>query len=1096
MSLRVLPILLVTFLLYPALLHSQVTEKRFYHLTSEDGLSQSTIQAIHQDHEGYVWFGSQFGLNRYDGSKIRVYHHSPEDPHSLGDDAIRVIYEDSRKNLWIGTQISGLNLYDRNKDRFIRFLGEPDEWETPSANTIWALLEDNRNTFWVGTAHGLNIMDRDEKTFTRIFHDPDDPSTLTSNQITTLFEDSRGSLWVGTANGFNLYNPDDQTFTRYQYFRTSNNSEPLGTVRVIYEDSRGTLWVGTHQNGLFRFDTETETFDRFIHKAEDPFSIGGNSVFDLLEDSRGNLWIGTSNNGLNIFDHNTEQFYRFEQDVTNPFSINNNAIHSLYESRENILWAGTFAGGVNFLELKPETFTHFKNEPNNPHSLSNNVVQSIFQDRHGNIWIGTDGGGLNLFDPATNRFRHYVHEPENSNSLSANVVLDIHETEEGLWLGTYAGGVDLFDPETNRFQNYRNRPDDPHSLGTNFVYSIHECSEELLWFATNNGGIATFDRQSGEWRRYMTDPTNPGDDTTISHNDVRAIFEDSHGDIWIGAYGGNADRFSRDENRFFNYNLTNTGGLLASAAQYFYEDKHGKVWVATRGGGLMYYDRENDRILPFEFTGERPGNMIHSIIEDDNGKLWLGTNDGIARLDSETGEVAIYGREHGLQSREYNPGAVLKDQNGMLYFGSVSGFVRFHPDSVRIDSTTYPVVLTDFLIFNEPVPIDSDDSRFMLEYHINQTEQLVLPHTASVFSFGFTALNFGTVKGDRFAYKLEGFDENWNYVGSQRMATYTNLNPGNYRFLVRSGNRHGVWGEPTVSLPLTITPPFWKTWWFNGMMVVVFALGITGIFRVRIQKIRRRNILLEKQVRERTQKLQQANAAKNKLFSIVAHDLRNIASTIVSWTDLVKMSAESDSNEEVKEYVGYLHQSTTQFSGFLKNLLEWARAQQDEIVYSPQTLNLKEVVNDVLAQETAAAKNKQIELCSKIDEEFEVYADPNMLSVITRNLVSNALKFTPVGGKVEIRATIADEFAEISISDTGIGMDAETIRKILSNDEHVTTPGTMGEKGTGLGLGLCRDFAKRNHGELNIKSEPGKGTTMRFTLPLPSDKKHFVENGK
>lgn len=1086
MLLKVFLVLSLTFLLHPGYTNSQTAEKRFYHITSENGLSQSTIQSIHQDYEGYMWFGSQFGLNRYDGNDIKTYHYSADDSFSIGDDAIRVIYEDRKRNLWIGTQTSGINLYDRKKDHFIRFTGKPDELKTVSSNTIWAILEDIRDNLWVGTAHGLNIMNRDEKTFTRIFHDPDDPTSLTHNQITALFEDRNGSLWIGTANGFNLYNPDDRSFTRYQTFSENNVTKDLGIIRTIYEDNRGTLWIGTHQNGLFRFDTETESFDHFNHRSDDPMSIGGNSIFDLLEDSHGNFWIGTSNHGLNIFDRDTEQFYRFEHDVTNPYSINNNAIHDLYESREDILWAGTFAGGVNFLELKPETFTHFKNQPNNPQSLSNNVVQSIYQDRRGNIWIGTDGGGLNLFDPATNHFRHYVHEPGNSNSLSTDVVLKIYETDEGLWLGTYAGGVDLFDPEKNSFQNYRHRPDDPQSLGSNFIYDIHESDNGLIWVATNNGGIATFDRQAGEWRRYMADPENPDDNTTISHNDVRAIYEDSFGDVWIGAYEGNVDRYDSEQERFINYDLSYNNRLVASAVQYFYEDSQNRFWIGTRGAGLMVYDRENDQIIPFDFAEEQPGNMIQSIVEDNNGNLWMGTNNGLSRLNPDTGEATHYGREHGLQSREFNPGAVLKDSDGRLYFGSVSGFVRFHPDSVRVDTVTYPVVLTDFQIFNESVPI-GDES--FLENHISQTERLVLPHTATVFSFGYTALNFSAFKGDRFAYKLEGFDENWNSVETQRMATYTNLNPGEYRFMVRSANKHGVWGEPTVALPVIITPPFWQTWWFYSLLVLGLILGVTTVFRMRVQKIRKHNILLERQVMERTEKLQQANAAKNKLFSIVAHDLRNIAGNVVTWADLVKMSADDDNIEEVKEYTGYLYQSTNLLSVFLKNLLEWARTQKNEIVNDPKTMNLKQAVDEVFEQETAAAKNKKIELRCNIGEDVNVYADPNMVSVILRNLLHNALKFTPEGGIVETGISVTNGAAEISISDTGVGMDTETIRKILSEDEHITTTGTLGEKGTGLGLDLCRDFVEKNNGKLTIESEPGKGTTIRFTLPLPVEAK-------
>jgi ligand-binding sensor domain-containing protein/signal transduction histidine kinase len=1061
---------------------AQSQDKRFHHLTINEGLSQSTVQSIFQDSDGYMWFGTQDGLNKYDGYNFTVYKHEPNKPGSISDNNIITIFEDSANTLWFGTSTRGISRYDREKDRFTNYIGSPDDLETLSSNNVWDILEDSDGFFWVATGNGLNLMDRQSNAFRRIFSDRNDPATLSNNHVTVLFEDSDGTLWVGTADGFNKLDRDKGEFTRYQTFESVDGSTQLGMIRDIYEDQHGTLWIGTEEQGLLIFEPDTKSFTQYIHEPDNPESISGISVFSITEDHHSNLWIGTGNDGLNIFEREKEIFYRYQQSPDDPFSINNDGILQVYESREGIIWVGTFAGGINFHELSDVVFHHYQNEPQNPQSLSNNVVQSIFQVQNGDIWIGTDGGGLNIFDPVTESIRRIGSDPEDNSNPSSNVILDIHETAAGVWLATYGEGIDFYDPQTELFSTYRHDPANPQSLGGNYVFDIFESTDGHLWFSTNWDGVTEFDPQNNTFRRFQVNPEDEEDPESLLNNDARVVYEDSHGDIWIGAHDGFVHRLNRETGRFAFYNINDDGVFYGSVTQAIYEDRINRLWFGTRGAGLMYYDRDSDQILTYATTDRNlPSNVIHAIVEDEEGHLWLSTNNGISRYDPETEGFTNFNLEHGLNSREFTPRSSLIDENGYIYFGGTIGFHRFHPDSIRADTTTHPTVLTEFLLSNEPVAIGGNSP---LENHISKTERVVLPYNTPVITIGYSALNFSANKQNEFAYILDGFDENWNYVGTQRRATYTNLSPGEYVFRVRSANHDGIWGEPSAPLIISITPPFWRTAWFIGLMMILIALIIFGIYRYRVKQIRLRNINLEKMVRERTEELRRANETKNKLFSIVGHDLRNFASSFVGFTNLLKESADEDRLDEMKEYASHLKEASVQFTDFLNNLLNWARAQTDKIQYNPESIKLKRIVDHVLMKSDTTAKRKKINVKTKVDPDLNVYADADLLSIVIYNLLNNSMKFSKEGSKIEIEASEIDEgYVKILVRDFGVGMSEETVQKLLQPDEFVSTRGTSGEKGTGLGFSLCKSFVQKNRGTIEIRSEIGKGTEVFITIP-------------
>lgn len=1056
---------------------------RFYHLTTADGLSHPSVAAICQDETGFMWFGTQNGLNRYDGYEMTVYRYNSDDPHSLNSNNITAIYEDSENNLWIGTGGGGLHLYDRNHDRFTRIVGDPEDWKTLSDNTIWSILEDSRGDLWIGTSYGLNVMNRSDTTMVRYFHEDEDPAGLSHNDIQVIFEDSRNNFWIGTSDGLNLMDRDEETFTRFFHEPGNPNSISSSQINTINEDDNGTLWIGTDGGGLNYYDYENEQFVSFTHDANDPTSISDNHIYSVLEDRDGLLWIGTGTEGVAVFDRVSKKFYSHGYDPDYSFSINEGGVNTLFESRDGILWAGTFAGGINYFDQNRLFFSHYLREEGTAPALSHNLIREFEQDSSGKIWIATDGGGLNRFNPQTEQFEVFRHDPENRQSIPSDIILALHWNKDGLWLGSYANGLSLLDTETWTFRHFRHDPDEPGSLSGNDVFAIHEDHEGHLWIGTNGRGLNRLKPGSDSFIRYRADPDDP---ESIGNDDIRAIYEDSRENLWIGSYLGHLTLFDRDQDRFIHYDINYNEEYYNSVIQDFLEDSKDRFWLASRGAGLKQFDRDNHEVVA-SYTVEDglPGNNVHGIREDDNGILWLSTNGGISRFDPENGKFQNFDEKLGIQRGDFFGGSRFRDREGYIYFGGYNGFNRFHPDDIQPQSDSHDVVFTDFLIFNRSVGIGEDSP---LEQHISQTDRLVIPPDASMITFRFSALNFGVVKGDRFAYMLEGLDRDWNHVGSQRTATFTNLRPGEYVLKVMATNSDGSWPEEAAELAVVVTPPFWRTAWFITCFILFIAIALFLGYRYRVHSIKTKNKQLARMVTERTAKLRESNATKDKLMSIVAHDLNNTAFGIIGFAELLKESIEQKDLKEAKEFSNHLHQMTKRFHDLLENLLTWARSQSGRIEHHPEKIRLSEIVEEHILQEKSRAHNKSIKLSSSIDPESElvVYADRNMLSTALRNLINNALKFTEKGGMVNITAAPAGKDVEISVSDTGQGMDQQQIDQILYSDELVSTTGTGDEKGTGLGLPLTRDFIKRNDGTFRVESEKGKGSTFIFTLPRVS----------
>ncbi len=846
----------------------------FQHITINDGLSQNTVNCILQDSKGFMWFGTNDGLNRYDGYNYKVYKFDAEDVNSLSNNYIHSIIMDRSGIIWIGTYGGGLNRFDREKEQFVRYQVDPDNLNSLSNNFIYSVFEDHLGALWIGTLDGLNKLIPSEEegtppTFIHYRNDLKNPKSLSCDIVVSVYEDQSGDLWIGTwGSGLNRFDRHTEEFIHYQHNPNDPFSLSHNRIWSINEDRTGSLWIATDGGGLNRFDKQTEKFHRYQNDPDDPNSLNCDVVVTIYKNRSGCFWIGTDGGGLNYFDLKTEQFIHYENNLTDPNSLSHNVVRSIWEDKFGILWIGTL-GGLDKFDPDKVQFAHYQKEPGNSNSLSHNEIRAIYEDKENVLWIGTDGGGLNCLDRKTGQFIHYRHDPSNSCSLSDDVVLSIYkDRSDVLWLGTYMGGLNRFDQKTKRFIHYQNDPDNPNSISDNFVRCIYEDRSGVLWIGiSTNGGLNRFNQKTQKFIRYLHDPNKPH---SLSHNGVSTLYEDRLDRFWVGTFGGGLNRFDRKKKQFIHFkNDPNDSNSLSDNRVYsIHEDSSGVLWIGT-GGGLNRFDPEKRTFQHYKVKDGLPNDVIYGILEDDHGNLWLSTNNGLSKFNPITETFKNYNIDDGLQSNGFYLGAYYKTRKEEMVFGGINGFNIFYPDSIKDNLHAPPVVITDFQIFNKSVPIgEKEDRSAILKKSITETKEIELSYKNKVISFEFAALHYASPDKNEYAYMMQGFEKDWNYVGNRRFASYTNLPPGDFIFWVKASNNDGIWNEEGISLRITIAPPFWKTWWFLTLGIVLLIGFTFSIYRVRVQSIQKRNRELEAKVNKQTYELKNTNKTLRKEVAV------------------------------------------------------------------------------------------------------------------------------------------------------------------------------------------------------------------------------------
>jgi signal transduction histidine kinase/ligand-binding sensor domain-containing protein len=1096
----------------------QLKEYEFDQYTTEDGLSNGYIYSIFHDSKGFIWIGTANGLNRFDGIHFKNYYYDPDDSTTISGIGVTSIIEDDQGNIWLATT-SGLCVYNRKKDNFERKklrLGDGRIFEYQYGSSSYIDKADN---FWLSTYNGIfrfNLKEYlpapDQIIDAELFEiNEPDVDVVYRNYFSSFDEDQKGNIWLASfSNNIFSYDKELNKFVPFP-IKVSQKVSLSNQSKEIFFDSDGDFYISSSGTGLMTRCKDLNEFSLLNdgnHKAPN-----GKIILSIIEDRNGKLWFGDSySEGLSILDKKTGKYTYSRYDELNPYSLLTNKINTIYEDRNGTIWIGTIIG-LNKYSPGKSKFNRYYSNLNQPNSLSFNNVLCFEESKNGSVWIGTDGGGLNNFDRLTGKFTHYTHNPSDRNSISSNAIISLCEDTEGtLWIGTYDGGLGRF--KNNKFDAFFPDKNNPYAISSRHIWNVLEDSKKNLWVATLNSGLDLFDRESGRFYNYYHDSIAQN---FLIANSINGLFEDSRQHLYITTAGGvsvidlNEVDFTTSPPgiQFRNYIYDAGSNSLSSINVYCTnEDKNGNIWFGTFGSGLDMLDAETGLFTNYSTSNGLPGNSITSILVDDFNNLWLATDNGLARFNPETKEVNVFGRADGLQNKNMK-GWALKTRNGQMFFGGTNGFNSFFPEQVEMGKNNHkpPVVFTGLKIFNRKIEIGEPiNGRVVLQNDIDETQELILSYRENFFTIEFVALDFTTPEKNKYAYMMEGFDNNWIYSGNKKEANYTNLDPGQYTFKVKASNNDGIWNDEGASLQIIILPPWWKTWWFRLILGFSIFTFVLSVFMARVRSLKKQKILLEHLVEEKTSKLiemntmlleqkdalefmnkelNNLNATKDKFFSIIAHDIRAPFNSILGFSELLLEKYLIWTDEVKIKTIKLVLESSRNLYELLEHLLLWSRSQRGSIEYKPEPIKLKEVCTNLigLLKANAESKNIKIELLLS-NKEFAVYADKLMLDTILRNLVSNALKFTNEGGKVQIVAKEDAGLAKIEVIDNGVGISPSNIDKLFRIESNQTTLGTNNEKGTGLGLVLVKDFVEQQGGKILVESEIGKGSKFIFTLPL------------
>lgn len=1048
---------------------SQAGGLRFEHLMTESGVSVAETNAIVQDQQGFIWIGGSNGLARYNGHSFELFLHNPKDLRSLSNNFVWDLLVDHDGHLWVATT-NGLNRFIPETQSFERYLNSSANPASLISNDVYTLLEDRDGQLWVGTRQGLDRFDPVKRGFRHFKHAPDDPGSLSDDNITALFQDGRGTLWVGTRRGLNRFNSQSQTFSLFEYTARPGFYDATLSIRALVEDEEHSLWVGT-DNGLFRFNQKTGAAHHFSHNPINPGSLSDNRVWKLLIDSKTNLWVATDHGGLNQYQRDSNSFLRYKHDPYDPASLASDQVREIFEDSAGDYWVALFPAGVDYADHTASVFTVYGHDPENPRSMSHDAVLSIAPGPGNEVWVGTEGG-LNLLDPERNVFQHFRHQPGDKASLGANAVLAITRDKGGrYWFGTWSGGLNLYQPESGTFKRFMPNPADRNSISSAYVWSLLGDSQGRIWIGTESGDLDRYDPASGTFTHFTPNLEDP---TALSGGFMRALLEDSNGTIWVGTLQG-LNRFDAGTQTFtrFQHQQGNANSLPHNAVATLFEDSKKRLWVGTESGLALLLDAESGRFRTYSGDRGLPNDSIMGLHEDDRGFLWINTLNGLSRFDPEREVFTNYSRLNGLAGNIMNRPAIHFSDGGDMWVGSTKGLTRFRPDTVRDNPLVPPMVFTAFKVFNQDVALGPDS---LLQRHIQYTDHIVLDYKTTMFSLHFAALSYRNSAANRYAYRMQGFDEQWIEAGNNHSATYTNLNPGDYLFTVKGSNNNGVWNEAGRSIQITVLPPPWRTWW----AYTIYALMVLGVIYVFVQS-QRRKVEFEKQ---KVVHLRAIDKLKDEFLANTSHELRTPLNGIIGLSESLIDDQALDMPEKVRTYLKMIAGSGRRLSNLINDILDFSKIKNHGMELHLKPTDFVNVCEAVCTMSQPLADKKAVRLIRELPESMPpVLADENRLQQILYNLIGNAIKFT-FTGHVKVYANWDKEFVTIYVEDTGIGIPEADLGSIFESFTQAHGDAAREFEGTGLGLAVAKNLIELHGGSIGVVSEINKGSTFRFNLKI------------
>lgn len=1048
---------------------SQTDEYIFKQLTDADGLSQSTIFAMIQDREGYLWLGTIDGLNRYDGYEFRVYANDASIPSSISDNFISALCEDSDGFIWVGTVNGYLNRFDKKTEVFKRYFvndffetiknPSTDFYDYPLAfsrnqtNTITAITEDKDGYLWLGTwGKGLIKFDRKKGRASHFHNDPNDPLSLSSDLVIDIISDRDGNIWIATfGGGLNKLALDDSNnndqfkarsakFLHYRSIENNNSSLSDDKTISLFEDTNGNIWIGTFYGGLNRLDANNKTltpdkakFKSYQENNKLSNSISDNTVMAITQDFEGYLWIGTFGGGIDRFDIRTQTFTNFSELSNHQNSFTDVEILSLFSDRSGILWAGSHLGeGVTKIQKYYSKFESINSRSAGRLKLNDDVVWSLFRDSKDNLWVGTYRGGINVLNLDANQTKVYRRAPGQSNGISDNHIRSITEDKlENIWIGTYSGGLNRIDRTGQKVETFKNEPGNSNSLSANQVLDIYVESEKTIWVATFGGGLnkLTFAENTSGVPEFKSYKNNPSDRHSLSDDRVYCILKDNKENFWIGTYGGGLNKFNSEKGIFevVSLDIQSSQSAFNDKILSLHESSNGMLWIGTSGNGLNQFDPKSNTVMNFSLAQGLTSSVVYGILEDSKSNLWLSTDDGIFLFNSSTEKFAQFGIEDGVQSLEFSGGAYFKDSGGMMYFGGINGFNYFNPDSITINQYVPPVVISNIKVMDVRVNGEPDE--------------LILSYDQNFISVEFSALDFSMPKRNKYSYILEGFQKSWiSTGGSNRTATYTNLPSGEFTFMVKGSNSDGIWSDNAATIRIIINPPFYQTWWFVTLIVIiiVFFIYYLGTIRVKSQ------LEIEK--------------LKLKIASDL-HDNIGAGLTEISILSEVAERTEGHSSSIVKKDLQKISETARHLVDSMSDIVWVVNPQRDSL--HDLIVKLKDSYNEFFSSIGISFQVNNVEKSDDIKLPMDYKQN---LLLMFKEAINNAIKYSGCK-KLKLEAFFRNDVIEIILKDDGAGFNLNEVK-------------------FGNGIRNMENRAKKIKGKLSWKSEIGVGTTVVFSGKL------------
>jgi signal transduction histidine kinase/ligand-binding sensor domain-containing protein len=1073
---------------YSGLSYSQVVDPSnllFHFLTIESGLPNNKVNAVAMDKNGFIWFGTNDGICRYDGLNFKNYPLGNISENQARTSQISVIKNDSQGNFMIGTY--SLFRYNYSMDRIERCDTSAGADRT---GRVYAIEEGINGQIWLGTEKGLFSYNAVNESLTSHPFNRERDLII----ISLLFHDRK--LWIGTRNdGLLIFDIARNTFSAVDKFRMPTDIKYQ--INCFYKENNNLIWAGTQDDGIYKFNLSDSSLTHIYPDLRNTLSY---RIRKIINDKYGNKWIG-SRLGMFLQKEGSDSLILVKQMDPLPSKTRSNSIYDILIDPNEFMWLGTFSFGVGYTNFKRKPF-HLYNLSDDETQLFPRMINCFTDCDDENIWIGTEENGLFRFNRNTQQIKQFKPELKSKNSLAGiNIKALARDSGGNLWIGYYSSGLDYLEVRTGQITHYLTKKNSTTSVTSNAIRTLLIDDMENLWIGTDKG-IDLLEKGSQTFKHHNL------------NNEVLTLYKDNKNHIWAGSSGDGIYRLnsvtSLFEKVYTQYFSTSIKAILI--------DSRENLWVGTNKG-LYFVDTKTDSLIYSGMNKGLPSNAILDILEDESQNLWVSTGAGLIKcekaiLTPQSFNIKQFSIKDGLQGEYFREFASYKNSHGEFYFGGNQGFNIFNPDSVK--SNPYPprLAFTELKIFNDNVAIgEKIKGRIVLRKGINQTKQLILSYKHSQISIEFAALHFDNPENNKYKFRLSPLEKEWNYSsGIRNFATYSNLQGGEYTFTVEAANSDGLWNPDPLILKIRVKPPFWKTWWFTVIMFIILSAIVYWYYLYRISLLKRHNIELEKKVEDRTHKLkesldqviekqnlieeqskilieqkdklQELNSTKDKFFSIISHDLRSPFQSLLGLSEIFLAEMTESDKPELKNYAQTINNSSKNIYTLVENLLTWSRTQTNKITFDPSEINISSVVGSVILLLQPDLIQKNISVERKIKSDRNGWADINMIEMVIRNLISNAIKFTPENGEIIIFLSEDGDHLLIEIRDNGIGINIEDQSKLFRIESNFTRKGTLGEKGTGLGLILCKEFIEKNGGKIWIKSKPGEGSSFFFTIPV------------